>query len=224
MELDTDVLDEELDAAPPLKTRRITRRAAPARRPRLVLASGEGQEKKTATRGGLVPDTSEATSSWHTQRDNRAATRFGKLASSWTEGKESPETAGERVEATVSLMHMVLSYYGFSLDASDQNPSETIRVRLLCMCDRIALALGGSFGAGVQLAEALLTASVILLKMWTDQSCHLKLLEWRRADVPRVAHLERIFLSAISFKTHLSHANIYDFASRLRSFDDLKKS
>ncbi len=221
MELDTDVIDEDFDAPPAPRTRRTVKRTL-ARKPRLIL---EREEQHSSPPSPQQPhakrqatETSEATASLPATPEKKL-TRYGRMASDWVGGKISPPAAAMCVDAAVSLLQVCLNYYGLA-STTDAHPQETIRMRVLCLTDRYVTAAGGLLPETTELREVLLVTSLLLMKMWTDQSCHLKLLEWRKADVPRIAALERRFLETINFKTHLSHANIYDFSTRLRTFEE----
>lgn len=65
--------------------------------------------------------------------------------------------------------------------------------------------------------DVLFISSLVLMKMWCDPCCHFVMLEWKRADVARMAGLERAYLHAIKFRIAVTHRHIYDFATRMRS-------
>lgn len=120
------------------------------------------------------------------------------------------------VEETVLLGLRCLDYYGYIDENTNMPDAETLRLRLLCLGDRFVAAVGGRLSPADSLADLLFVALIVLLKSWSDYGIHLILFEWKSKRVAQVAELERRYLAAIHFKSHISHRNIFDFATRLR--------
>lgn len=206
MELETDVLDELNDGSTAQGKRRLRapHRSAKARK---TVLSFEGAKTDTTEASFLVGSLDGAQRMLH---------RCALLAVEWTGGSCTCALAARHIEDSVSLALRCLDYYGLIDEATNMPDAETIRLRLMCLGDRIVSALGGKLEAQDTLAGLLFVSLIVLLKTWSDYGIHLILFQWKKSDVNSVADQELRYLTAIRFKTHISYRNVFDFSTRLR--------
>ncbi len=210
MELETDAIEENFATVAPKGKRKVrfVHRSSKARK--TVLSFVEPTKTDT-TEGSLLSNNNSP----KVVKD-KMLFRGGRLVEEWTAGRCSAEMAVPLIEDTVSLGLKCLDYYGY-IDEDTQMPdAETLRLRLLCLSDRFVAGLGGTLAPTDSLSDLLFVALIVLLKTWSDYGIHLILFEWKSLNVATVAEQELRYLTAVRFKTHISHRNIFDFATRLR--------
>jgi hypothetical protein len=209
MELETDAIIDDYDVKGKRKLRSVHRKSK-ARK--TILSFQEKEPTKTeTTESAAVPPSNKSS-----DVSERIIHRGARLVSEWTVGRCPPDRAIQTIEETVSLGLRCLDYYGYIDEKTNMPDAETVRLRLLCLGDRFVAAMGGVLGPTQSLSGMLFVALIVLLKSWSDYGIHLKLFEWKSMNIASVAELELQYLTAIKFKTHISHRNVFDFTTRLR--------
>jgi hypothetical protein len=103
-----------------------------------------------------------------------------------------------------------------NLIESNENVIFDIKIRILCLSDRLISALGGVVPAG-DISQILTIAAILLVKMWGDYSDTFSyILEKSTLTREKMAQLEQQYLKALKFKIHISQRNIYDFNTRIK--------